>query len=135
MQNQPPLDLPYLKFIIQQHVNPEYHKWLDEYIMYILDLYYIWENAPGPVKQKYAFHFALLRAYSPKPNVIKAKVNSYYGFLAHKKYVPATRIVKQKLVAGSESIYTWIRMYRELESIKQIAMQNLKVKKALGIEK
>ncbi|WP_243675662.1 hypothetical protein [Vulcanisaeta distributa] len=46
--------------------------------------------------------------------MIKAKLNSYYAYLVYKGYVSAYRLMKDKYVAGGESIYTWLRAYRKI---------------------
>jgi len=41
-------------------------------------------------------------------------LNSYYAYLVYKGYVTAYRLMRDKYVAGGESLYTWLRMYRKI---------------------
>ncbi|WP_243678259.1 hypothetical protein [Vulcanisaeta distributa] len=46
----------------------------------------------------------------------RAKLNAFYAFLVFRGgYATAYRVLRDRLVAGGgESIYTWLRLYREL---------------------
>ena len=90
----------------------DYGDWIREYLDFLDRLVNAWWNGPVDAREKYAYHFALLQAVPRKENVIRAKLNAYYAYLVYKGYVTAYRLMKFKYVAGGESIYTWLRMYR-----------------------
>ncbi len=42
-------------------------------------------------------------------------MNAFYAYLVHRGgYITAYKAMREKLVAGGESLYTWLRMYRAL---------------------
>ena len=85
-----------------------------EFIDFLVDLERVWWHGDPKLREKYAYNFAVLEAVSEKPNVVSAKLNAFYAYLVYKGYVSAYRLMRDKYVAGGESIYTWLRMYREL---------------------
>ena len=86
-----------------------------EFIDYLDQLENKWWNGDKALREKYAFNFAILKAVSKKHNVIRAKLNAYYAYLVHKGYVSAYRLMRYKYVAGGESLYTWLRLYRSYQ--------------------
>jgi len=106
------LDL--IREILKKHVREPFDRYIDEFIEFLDRLYVTWNNSDRGLKEKYAYHMALLQANSTKINVVRARVNAFYAYLVFKGYVSAYRLLKDKVVAGGESIYTWLRLYREL---------------------
>lgn len=100
--------------VLKKNIKSPYDQWISEFIDFLDKLYVKWNNAERNVKEKYAYHMALLMADSDRTNVIRAKLNSYYAYLVYKGYASAYKLMKNKVVAGGESIYTWLRMYREV---------------------
>ena len=105
-----------LRDVLEKNVKDPFKGYIGEYLEFIDRLYNVWWNSDPKLKGDYAYHMALLTANSNKTNVIKAKINSFYAYLVYKGYVSAYRLMKDKYVAGGESIYTWLRMYRRLLS-------------------
>jgi len=103
-----------LSEILDANVKDNFKKHISEFIEFVERLYNVWWNGDPEVRNYYAYHMALLMADSKKTNVVKAKTNSFYAYLVYKGYVSAYRLMKDKYVAGGESIYTWLRMYRKL---------------------
>lgn len=100
--------------ILQKHVREPYNdpNTFLEFIDYLEKLEAAWWHGDPGMREKYAYNFAVLFALSEKNNVVKAKVNAYYAYLVFRGYTSAYRLMKDKYVAGGESIYTWLRMYR-----------------------
>ncbi|KUO80686.1 MAG: hypothetical protein RXN89_04105 [Vulcanisaeta sp.] len=103
-----------LRDVLTKYVRDPFKDRIDEYLGFLDTLYDKWWNGDVKTREYYAYHMALLMAKSDKPNVIKAKLNSYYAYLVYRGYVSAYRLMKDKYVAGGESIYTWLRMYRKV---------------------
>jgi len=103
-----------LKDVLTKYVRDPFKDRIDEYLGFLDPLMDKWWNGDVKTREYYAYHMALLKARSDKNNVIKAKLNSYYAYLVYRGYVSAYRLMKDKYVAGGESIYTWLRMYRKI---------------------
>jgi len=103
-----------LRDVLLERVKDPYKDKINEYIEFLDTLYDRWWNGDVKTREYYAYHMALLMAKSDKPNVIRAKLNSYYAYLVYKGYVTAYRLMRDKYVAGGESLYTWLRMYRKI---------------------
>mgnify|MGYP001770647488 CR=1 FL=1 len=103
--------------ILREHVKEPYNNpnAFLEFIDYLDQLENKWWNGDPKLREKYAFNFAILKAISKKYNVIRAKLNAYYAYLVHRGYTSAYRLMKGKYVAGGESLYTWLRMYRSYQ--------------------
>ena len=102
------------KDVLKKNVKSPYDIHIEEFMKFIDELYEKWWNADIKLRGKYAYNMNLLMALSDKTNVIKAKLNAYYAYLVYRGYTSAYKLMKNKVVAGGESIYTWLRMYREL---------------------
>jgi hypothetical protein len=103
-----------LKSVLEKHVRDPFKDKINEYLGFLDPLMDRWWNGDAKTREYYAYHMALLKASSDKTNVIRAKLNSYYAYLVYRGYVSAYRLMKDKYVAGGESIYTWLRMYRQI---------------------
>jgi len=103
-----------LRDVLLGHVKDPYKNKINEYIEFLDALMDRWWNGDVKTREYYAYHMALLMAKSDKFNVIRAKLNSYYTYLVYKGYVTAYRLMRDKYVAGGESLYTWLRMYRKI---------------------
>ncbi len=103
-----------LRGVLMKYVREQFRDKIDEYLKFLDELYERWWNSDEDTRSYYAYHMALLMAKSEKPNVIRAKLNAFYAYLVYKGYVSAYRLMKEKYVAGGESIYTWLRMYRKI---------------------
>jgi len=103
-----------LKDVLTKYVKDPFKDKIDEYLEFLDPLMDRWWNGDVKTREYYAYHMALLKARSDKNNVIKAKLNSYYAYLVYRGYVSAYRLMRDKYVAGGESIYTWLRMYRKI---------------------
>ena len=64
--------------------------------------------------ERHAYRMTLLCCDSDRKNVVRAKLNAFYAFLVYRGYFSTYKLLKSKLVSGGESIYTWLRMYREI---------------------
>ncbi len=104
----------YIREILQKNVKQPYDSHIDEFINFLEKLVNAWDSSSTNKKERYAYHIALLQATSNRTNVIRAKLNAYYAYLVFKKYTSAYRLMKSKVVAGGESIYTWLRLYRDI---------------------
>ncbi len=104
----------YIREILTKNVKQPYDSHIDEFIGFLDKLVSAWDSSNTSKKEKYAYHIALLQATSNRTNVIRAKLNAYYAYLVYKKYTSAYRLMKSKVVAGGESIYTWLRLYRDI---------------------
>jgi hypothetical protein len=103
-----------LKDVLEKNIREEYRDKINEYIDFLSMLIDKWWYGDENKREKYAYHFALLLAVSDRFNTVRAKINSFYAYLVYRGYVSAYRLMKDKCVAGGESIYTWLRMYRDL---------------------
>jgi len=103
-----------LKDVLTKNVRDPFKDKIDEYLSFLDPLMSKLWNGDVKTREYYAYHMALLKARSDKNNVIKAKLNSYYAYLVYRGYVSAYRLMRDKYVAGGESIYTWLRMYRKI---------------------
>lgn len=103
-----------LREVLPQLVPEPYVRYVDEYVKFITDITERWWSSDPAVREKYAYHFTLLYSRSNKFNTTRAKKNSFFAFLVQRGYVSSYRVMRDKLVAGGESLYTWLRMYREL---------------------
>ncbi|MHB9301908.1 hypothetical protein [Thermofilum pendens] len=101
----------YIDFLFVS-IPPEYRKFLDEYASFIDELRRRVEGSEE-LSGKYSVSLAYLKSRSPG-NAERAKLNAFYAFLVYRGYVSAYKIMKSKLVAGAESLYTWLRIYREV---------------------
>ncbi len=99
---------------LKKSVKSPYDQYVQEFMKFLEDLDEKWWSSDESTRNKFAYHMALLKADSNKTNVVRAKINSYYAYLVYKGYVSAYKLMKNKVVAGGESIYTWLRMYREI---------------------
>ena len=108
--------LKHVQEVLEQNVKFMKDK-IPEYLDFLVKVIEKWENSSSELKEKYAYNIALLKANSKKTNVVKAKLNSFYAYLVYKGYTSAYRLMKDKIVSGGESIYTWLRMYRELLTV------------------
>ncbi len=106
------LDL--VREVLKKNVKPPFDKYIDEFVDFLDRLYVVWNNSDRPLKEKYAYHMAILQANSTKVNVVRARLNAFYAYLVFRGYVSAYRLLKDRVVAGGESLYTWLRLYREL---------------------
>ncbi len=106
------LDL--VREILKKNVREPFEKYVDEFVEFLDRLYVIWNNSDKRLKEKYAYHMAILQANSTKVNIVRARLNAFYAYLVFRGYVSAYRLLKDKIVAGGESLYTWLRLYREL---------------------
>jgi hypothetical protein len=101
-----------LREVLEEHVREPFKDKINEYLGFLDVLFDRWWNGDEEVRGKYAYHVTLLTASSSKPLVIRAKVNSYYAYLVYRGYVTAYSLMRDKYVAGAESLYSWLRMYR-----------------------
>lgn len=104
-----------IKQILKENITKPYEVHIENFLNFLERLYKAWEQSPQEVKEKYAYHIALLKAVSNKLNVIRAKINAYYAYLVYRGYVTVYKLVKDRIIAGCESVYTWLRLYRDLE--------------------
>lgn len=104
----------YVRSILKAHIKPPYDIYIDEFVNALKGIEDRLNNSDAEVRNRYRYNLSLLMSKSSKPNIIRAKVNAYYAYLVYRGYVTAYSILKGKLVAGGESLYTWIRMYRSL---------------------
>ena len=91
-----------------------------EFLNFLLELEDRWWHGDPRLREAYAYNVAVLEAVSNKNNVIRAKLNAFYAFLVFRGYVSAYRMMRDKYVAGGESIYTWLRMYKRLMSVVNV---------------
>ncbi len=103
-----------LKDVLTKYVKDPFKDKIDEYLSFLDPLVDKWWNGDVKTREYYAYHMALLKARSDKNNVIRAKLNSYYAYLVYRGYVSAYRLMRDKYVAGAESLYSWLRMYRKV---------------------
>lgn len=87
-------------------------KLINEFLEFLGKLFDRWWHGDPSLRGKYAYNVAILRANSKNNIVIRAKLNAYYAYLVHMGYVTAYMLMRDKYVAGGESLYTWLRMYR-----------------------
>ncbi len=100
--------------VLRRNVKSPYDQHISEYIEFLERLYRVWSSSSESIKRKYRYHMSLLAADSSKENIVRAKLNSFYAYLVYRGHVSAYRLMRSKLVAGGESVYTWLRMYREI---------------------
>ncbi len=103
-----------IRELLKSSIKYPYDNYLDEFIHFLEKLCEIWQKCPQEVKERYAYHLALLQADSNKLNVVRAKINAYYAYLVFRGYTTVYKLIKNKFVAGGESVYTWLRLYRDL---------------------
>jgi hypothetical protein len=101
-----------LREVLLNNVREPFKGKIDEYLEFLDNLFDRWWNGDEEVREKYAYHVAILTANSDKHLVVRAKLNSYYAYLAYRGYASVYRLVRGKYVAGAESLYSWLRMYR-----------------------
>ncbi|NPA22939.1 MAG: hypothetical protein GXO23_01385 [Crenarchaeota archaeon] len=104
----------HFKEILIKNVRQPYDSHIDEFINFLDKLIRTWDMSDENVKSRYAYHITLLQALSNRTNVIRAKLNAYYAYLVFRKHASAYKLMKSKVVAGGESLYTWLRMYRDV---------------------
>jgi len=68
----------------------------------------------------FALAINILVTDSKESNAVWAKLNSYYAYLVHIGYASPYRLIRGHCVAGAESIYTWVRIYRVLDRYQPI---------------
>jgi len=101
----------------KKYVNPkgiEFEQFVNELKNFFKELHEKWDKAPKEVKNRYAFNITYLCTKSDKKNVCRAKRNAVCAFIVFKGYTSVYNMIKKNEVAGAESIYTWIRMYRKI---------------------
>ncbi|GEM_PF-546385 len=103
-----------IRELLKNTIRHPYNNYLEEFVNFLEKLCETWQKCPQEIKEKYAYHLALLQADSNKLNVIRAKINAYYAYLVFKGYTTVYRLIRNKFVAGGESIYTWLRLYRDI---------------------
>ncbi len=100
--------------LLERNVKDNYRQYIDEFLLNLEKLYQKWSRADKELMEKYAYNITILSSNSDKPNVVRAKTNAFYAYLVYKGYITAYKAMREKLVAGGESLYTWLRMYRAL---------------------
>lgn len=100
--------------VLRGNVKAPYDAYIDEFIDQLVVMVEKLNNSDMEVRNKFRYGISILTSPSNKPNIIRAKINAYYAYLVYRGYVSAYSVLKNKLVAGGESLYTWIRMYRSL---------------------
>lgn len=86
----------------------------EEVTPFFTEIYRRWTMLNINERSRYAIHIAYLCTDSTRPNVVKAKKNAFCAFLVYRGYVSAYRLIKERVVAGAESVYTWLRLYEQL---------------------
>ena len=104
----------YYRSVLMENVREPFRdeELINEFLEFLGQLFDRWRRGEQKLKEKYAYNVALLRASSKNDLVIRAKLNAYYAYLVHMGYTTAYTLMKGRYVAGAESLYTWIRMYR-----------------------
>jgi len=92
-----------------------FEDFLNELKAFFKKLYEKWRNAKVEIRERFALAFAYLTTKSSKFYVLHAKRNAIAAYLVYNGYDTAYSLIKQGFVAGAESIYTWIRIYKTLQ--------------------
>jgi len=100
--------------VLRGSVKAPYDSYISEFIDQLAVMMEKLNNSDAETRNKFRYGLSILTSPSNKPNIIRAKINAYYAYLVYRGYVSAYSVLKSKLVAGGESLYTWIRMYRSL---------------------
>jgi len=115
---QPKLDREFMRDVLTKVVHEDYKSRIDEFLDFADRLVSEWWSGRHNVREKYAYAMNILIAKSTKNNVVNAKKNAYYAYWVYKGYESAYSFMKRKLVAGGESLYTWIRLYTEIDAFR-----------------
>jgi hypothetical protein len=100
--------------VLRGSVKAPYDAYISEFIDQLMVMVEKLNNSDVETRNKFRYGLSILTSPNSKPNIIRAKINAYYAYLVYRGYTSAYNILKNKLVAGGESLYTWIRMYRSL---------------------
>lgn len=103
-----------LERVLRSFVKQPYDAYIEEFISQLPKIVEKLNNSDSETRNKFRYNISILTSPSSKPNILRAKVNAYYAYLVYRGYYTAYSMIKNKLVAGGESLYTWIRMYRSL---------------------
>ncbi len=110
-------DREFMRDVLSKVVHEDYRSRIDEFLDFVDALVNKWWNSRLDIREKYAYAMNVLLAKSTKNNVINAKKNAYYAYLVYKGYWSAYWFMRRRLVAGGESLYTWIRLYTEIDAL------------------
>lgn len=111
------LPMDEIRFIVEKFLimkGKSLSGFLNELTNFFKLLYEKWWNSEPSIRSRYALNISYLCAKSTKDYVYKAKKNAICAYCVLKRYISAYTFVKNKVVAGAESIYTWMRMYKAL---------------------
>ncbi|GAB6947463.1 hypothetical protein JCM16161A_15930 [Vulcanisaeta sp. JCM 16161] len=101
---------------LRSMVPSDYLGFIDEFMSFISELVAGWNREEGEVRVRHAHTLRMLLSDFGSDAGDRAKLNAFYAFLVFRGYTTAYRVLRDRLVAGGESIYTWLRLYRELMS-------------------
>ena len=99
---------------LRSRVPEQYWGRIDEFMGFISELVARLNNEGGGVRYARSLN-VLLRDFDGGVGD-RAKLNAFYAFLVFKGYASAYAMLRSGFVAGGESIYTWLRLYRDLMS-------------------
>ena len=89
--------------------------YLIDFISFLERLLEKWRQSKPYLREKYAYNIALLTSKKARGNTLRARYNAFIAYLVHRKVITSYEaIYVYRLVPGGESIYTWLRMYRDL---------------------
>ena len=99
---------------LRSRVPEQYWDRIGEFMGFISELVAKLDGEGGVARVRYARSLnVLLRDFDGGVSD-RAKLNAFYAFLVFRGYASAYAILRSGLVAGGESIYTWLRLYRDL---------------------
>ena len=99
---------------LRSRVPEQYWGRIDEFMGFISELVARLNTESGEVRVRHARSLNVLLSEFDDSVGDRAKLNAFYAFLVFKGYASAYSLLKSGLVAGGESIYTWLRLYRDL---------------------